>query len=810
MRANGLWEPGQPHDFDSEDWWFRTSFEAALGGPSEEVILCLEGIATLADVYLNGELLLSSTSMFSSHEIDVGSLLATHNELAIHCHALNESLAIARKPRARWRTRLVSSGNLRFFRTMLLGRAPGFALAPAAVGPFRPVRLECRRQIALDELVLTARLNGTDGLLEAKVRLRTLGESVLGEAELELCGPSGMHRAPIDLNADSGCLEGSLVVPNVARWWPHTHGEPVLHDVRLHLATAGGAVCVDGGHVGFRDLVNGQSSAHEIETDGLDLHVNGVRVFARGAVWTPIDLITLSADEQALRVALEQARDGGMNMLRIPGTSLYESKVFHDLCDELGLLVWQDFMFANMDYPFAEREFREEVEREIRHVLNALAGRPSVAVLCGNSEIEQQVAMLGLDPALGRGELFSELIPSLIEQAGSDAIYVVSAPCGGDFPFRVDGGIANYYGIGGYRRELTDVKHAGVRFAAECLAFSNVPNDEAVTELLAGSPLSLALEHPSWKAGVPRDVGADWDFEDVRDHYLEDVFGVDPLALRSQEPERYLELSRLLSGEVMAAVFGEWRRSGSRCGGGMVLWLKDLYPGAGWGVVDSSGRPKVAYHYLRRAFARVAVWMTDEGLGGLRVHVANEGPESLQGNLRIALYSDFEHRVEEAGEAITLAPNQTREYDAESLLGRFLDITWAYRFGPPAQNLIVASLEASGVRTDGNQLISQAVHFPVGYPLDPEPAEHIGLQARSTRRPDGSVSLALTSARLAWGVHINVPGYRPDDDAFSLEPGVERVLTLTPIPGARAADVGTVSAANMLGCVEIILDGGPQ
>jgi beta-mannosidase len=98
------------------------------------------------------------------------------------------------------------------------------------------------------------------------------------------------------------------------------------------------------------------------------------------------------------------------------------------------------------------------------------------------------------------------------------------------------------------------------------------------------------------------------------------------VALRSIDPERYLELSRSVSGEVMAELFGEWRRTDSPCGGALVLWLKDLVAGAGWGVLDHRGEPNAANHHLRRALAPVAVWSTDEGLGGIVAHVANDGP----------------------------------------------------------------------------------------------------------------------------------------------------------------------------------------
>ncbi|HWD10755.1 MAG TPA: hypothetical protein VG366_02860, partial [Solirubrobacteraceae bacterium] len=399
LRDAGRWHPGDGSDLDAEDWWFRTRFHASPAGGNEEVTLALDGLATVAEVFLNGTLVLASESMFVSHSLDVGGLLRGENELAIRCLALAPLLAQRRKPRARWRTRLVD-GNLRFFRTMLLGRAPGFAPEPAAVGPWRPVRLTRHRGLVVEELRVHPRLDGeragADGLLEVFARLRSLDGTPIEAVELELDGPSGTHRRTLALEADGqrGQAGGTLRVPAVARWWPHTHGEPLLHDVRLNVTTvAGAATTLSARRAGFRTLSAGELPGHDVEADGLDLHVNGVRVFARGAVWTPVDPVGLAPGEPALRAAIERVRDAGMNMLRIPGTSVYESDAFHELCDELGVLVWQDFMFANLDYPIADDDFRAAVRREASGQLEAIAGRPSLAVLCGNSEVEQQVAM---------------------------------------------------------------------------------------------------------------------------------------------------------------------------------------------------------------------------------------------------------------------------------------------------------------------------------------------------------------------------------------------------------------------------------
>jgi beta-mannosidase len=777
LRAAGAWQPGDDVDLDAEDWWFRTRFAVAPAEPGEELVLALDGIATVADVYLNGELVLRSASMFEAHRVGVGARLTGDDELAIRCRALTPLLAQPRRPRARWRTRIVADGNLRFWRTAVLGRAPGFAPGPAPVGPWRPVRVERRRGLVVDALELRPRLEGADGVLDVRALLRPL-DGVAPDA-VEVRAGGRVAELALSPGADGVEASGRLLVPGAAPWWPHTHGAPALHDVRLLVRRPEGALEVDAGRAGFRRLAAGAAPGHDVEVDGLDLHVNGTRVFARGAVWTPVDAVRLACAPEELRTALEAVRDAGMNLLRVPGIGVYEDEAFHDLCDELGLLVWQDLMFANLDYPVADDGFRALAEREVRAVLERVAGRPATAVLCGNSEVEQQVAMLGLDPALGRGELFGEIVPRLAAEARLDAVWVPSAPCGGVLPFRPGAGVANYFGVGAYRLPLDDARRAGVRFASECLAFANVPDDDAVAF-----------------AGVPRDVGADWDFADVRDHYLAELFGVDPGALRREDPERYLALARAVTGEVMAETFGEWRRAGSPCGGGLVLWLRDVLPGSGWGLLDHRGLPKAAYHHLRRALAPVAVWTTDERLGGVLVHAANDGPEPLRARVRVALHAG-ERRLEEAAEELTIAPHGSWERDAEAMLGRFADASWAYRFGPSAHDAVVVSLERDG------ELLSQAVRFPAGRPLQALPAGELGLEGELRAAAGASAELVLRSRRLAYGVRVHVPGFVPADDALCVEPGTARRIALRPDGGTGVPRGGTLTAINLAGRVAI-------
>jgi beta-mannosidase len=328
-----------------------------------------------------------------------------------------------------------------------------------------------------------------------------------------------------------------------------------------------------------------------------------------------------------------------------------------------------------------------------------------------------------------------------------------------------------------------------------------VPAEETIEAMLPQAPGRLAGHHPLWKAGVPRENEADWDFEDIRDHYLRLLFDVDAPELRRVDRSRYLELSRVLTGEILAEVFGEWRRGASSCGGGLVLWLHDLLPGAGWGLIDHRGNPKLAYYHLKRALAPIAVWTVDEQLGGVVAHVANDNPTPLSASLRVALYRGREQRVEEARAPVELEAHGQGAWNLETVIGHFLDVGWSYRFGPPAQDTVVVTLEQH--ENEETKMLSQTMRFPAGRPLQRESPQTLGLAAQAEALADGCVRVVLSCRRLAYGVEMHVPGFLPDDDGFSIEPGGERVVVLRPTGTDGSLRDIRVSAVNMDGRIRI-------
>ena len=782
LKTAGQWDFDRPLDFDAYDWWYRCEFDRAASEDAE--CLHFEGLATLADVWLNGESILNADNMFRDYRVDVTDRLRDRNSLLICFRSLEAALA-KKRSRPRWKTKLVSQQQLRWFRTTLLGRIPGWSPPVAPVGPWRAVSLERRSTGTLAEIDLRAWLDGAAGLVEfscvlcARADVRVSGDFAIGDASATL---------RVEPTNSGYTLTALLRLEDVAVWWPHTHGHPTLHPWVVRVDVDGRQMRHEGPPIGFRRVEARRDRA------GFALDVNGVPVFCRGACWTVNDIVSLGGSPADTAQALTLMRDAGANMIRVGGTMLYEGDEFYRRCDELGILVWQDFMFANMDYPADDPSFLNSVQIEVTQQLRRLRRHPCLATYCGNSEVEQQAAMLGVEREAWRNRLFSQVIPDLCAQWHPDVPFVPSSPSGGDLPFQVGEGIAHYYGVGAYLRPIADVRRANVRFTSECLGFANVPEPDLVDSLTHGE--RGAAHGPRWKSRTPRDTGCGWDFEDVRDHYLGQLFSVDPVRLRSVDPDRYLRLGRIATGEVMARVFAEWRSTHSSCAGGIVWFLKDLWPGAGWGILDSRGVPKACFQYLRRAWQPRAVVITDEGLDGLDVHVINETDRRLSASLELTLLHRGRTVVARARRPCSVDARSVARYRAEAIFDRFLDVSGAYAFGPPAHDVLAATLSGQT-----GEALGEAFWIRDAAVVASEGGAAVVAEAQPT---DGAAFvLSLTSECFLFAAHVDAPGFRPDDDYFCVMPGRTKTVRLEPLPGPRGPIAAWVEALNLDGAIAV-------
>ncbi len=752
----GRWDWNDPAPLDARDIWYECRIE---GDGAHR--LCFDGLATFACVFLDDALLFQSDNMFASRHADV--TLAGSHRLSIRFRAIADGVA-GRKGRARWRPRMIQPSELRFVRTSALGRMPGFAPPAAPVGPWRGVRLLELDKPRLVEIVCAPRIAGADGIVHVRMRFDRTPENApqisCGDAQTALTGNSQVD------------FSGELRIADAKRWWPHTHGDPHLYEI---VAT------LDGDEIarqftGFR-LIHVDRDA---DGEGFGLRVNHEPLFCRGAVWTQIDPIGLQNDAAALDRTIRLALEAGVNMFRVGGTGVYETDEFYRACDAAGILVWQDFMFSNFDYPAGDPVFVAAVEEEARAFLRRTRASPSFAVLCGGNEVYQQAAMMGVPEAIWRSPLFEEILPRVCAQERNELTFVPSSPCGGALPFQSDGGVSHYYGVGAYRRPLDDARRANVRFASECLGIANVPETRGLTRDFGVTPLSS----PLWTPRIPRDQGADQDFEQVREHYMAALYGVDPHALKQEDPQSYLDISRACVAEVVEATIAEWRRPQSTCRGALVWFWKDLWASSGWGVLDWTGDPKSPWHAMRRAFRPVQILLSDEGVNGLHVHCLNEGAATFRGSVALACWKDGATPVMHATRDVEIPSRRSIMLRDCELWGAFFDTAYAYRFGPPSHEVTRAALfDANG------DMLAEAWHFPVGRAAALSAPGLVAEAFEDARGP----ALRLATNVFAQSIRIDDETLTPLDNWMHLAPGekkIVRFLEKSGRPQGRVAPLG--------------------
>jgi beta-mannosidase len=232
----------------------------------------------------------------------------------------------------------------------------------------------------------------------------------------------------------------------------------------------------------------------------------------------------------------------------------------------------------------------------------------------------------------------------------------------------------------------------------------------------------------------------------------------------------------------MGTTMSEWRQARSTCAGALVWFLRDLWEGAGWGLIDSRGCPKAPYYYLKRVLSPLALLVTDEGLNGVSLHAVNDRGDAIAATLSVTMYRG-EHVVARGERAITLEAHSVTELKVDAVIGRFTDVAYAYRFGPPNHDVTVATL----TDTQG-ALLARAFHFPRG--LRDDRVSDVGMEASAARVSDRAWRVVVRTRNVAQAVAFDARGFIAADDFFHVAPGTTHEVVLT----SQQAHGGPLSA----------------
>ena len=653
------------------DFEYRGSFDVdadELAG-ADEAILRFGGLDTIADISLNGRSLGSVNNMHRVWEYPVKDLLKDNeNELVIIFHSpvkyideqFKEDPAILGTEDAMRGFPKIRKGHYMF------GWDWGPRLPDAGI--WKEVEVLALKKARIESVYVRQEFN--EGLTEAKLRFdacvkkeaKTVAKTVVKTVEPSLC----LHVTITDPDGnklyDKVDISSDIVIKDPKLWWPNGLGEQPLYTIRVELADNDGKVLDEWERrIGLRKM---EMSTVKDEYGSEFAHVvNNVKFFAMGADYIPEDNIISRCSRERTYDLLSQCVAANFNCIRVWGGGLYPSDDFYDACDELGLVVWQDFMFACANYRLT-RDFEENILAELRDNIRRLRHHASLGLWCGNNEMEMFVdkGEWGAKNEIKSDyvKMYEYLFPRLLETEDPDRFYWPASPsCGGGFdePNSPDRGDVHYWDVWHGNKPFTEYRKFYFRYLSEFgfQSFPSIKTVETFTEPSDRNVFSYIMEKHQRNASANGKIM----------NYMEQTF------LYPTDLDTLIYASQLLQAEAIRYGVEHFRRNRGRCMGTVYWQLNDCWPVASWSSIDYYGRWKALHYYAKRFFAPFMISCEEEGLltqtmntnaepfevkKSIRLSVANESMCTRKGTVKWQLRSADGSLIREETEDVSLEP----------------------------------------------------------------------------------------------------------------------------------------------------------
>jgi beta-mannosidase len=758
------------------DWEYRSSFvadDALLA--RERVELVFEGLDTYADVLVNGAQVLHADNMFRSFRADVRArLVKGANQVLIRFHSPITTV----KPTYDHLGYTLPAANdqAKEMVSMFTRKAPyhyGWDWGPRFVtsGIWRPAHVEGWDQARFADLQVYQR-----DLTDARARLTvtaTVEATRAGRARL-MDPTTGAALAESTLAPGTNRLSGELVIAHPERWWPNGLGAQTLQNVKLELWVDGAPRGERSRRIGLRTL----EVVHQHDKDGksFTVKVNGLPVFMKGANYIPSDSFLDRVTPERYRFLVQSAADAHMNMLRVWGGGIYEDDRFYDLCDELGILVWQDFMFACSMYP-GDPAFLDNVRKEAVENVRRLRNHPSLALWAGNNEIEAAWKQWGwpgkfhLDKHAQEiiwrdyQRVFHDILPHVVAEEDPGRFYSRSSPSAnedGVAPGRHGWGDSHYWGVWHAEAPYTAYAENTSRFMSE-YGFQSFPTLATVARYAA--PNEWRIDSPEMLAHQRHPRG-----NQLVRTYMERDYHV------PKEFADFLYMSQVLQATIIKFGAEAHRRRWPYNAGSLYWQLDDCWPVASWAGIDYFGRWKALHYAARRFFAPVLVSPVEDH-GTVRVFAVSDRRADTRARLSVRLI-DFDGKVH-AGVGT--------EQDVAIKAGSSAPV-----FAAPERDLLKgANPNTVALVTElheGQTLLSRNIlYFAKAKDLALPPPE-LAVAAQPNGR--GGATVRVTAKQLALSVWLTAPNEAGvfSDNFFDLLPGETATVEWTPRAGDPPLD----------------------
>ena len=604
----------------------------------EKIELVFDGIDTISEIYLNGKLLGKTDNMFRTHRFSVKEKIKkSENKLEVKIKAPRKSATEIREKY------FDSSELLKHNTPVFFGQSPmiqnfirkmacafGWDWGPTLPlsGIWKEVRVEAWSGARVESIFIETKV-AEDNKIAEIIGYAKFTDKVENEAaaEINLILPGG-EKFTINKNLlpEAQNVSFKFIVENPPLWWPNGLGEQPLCNLTVALKKSGKTCSEISKKIGIRQL-NVIVEPDKFGTSFF-VRVNGVPIFAKGGNWIPADALTPRLTDADYKRLISDAAKANMNMLRVWGGGYYENDIFYELCDELGILIWHDLMFACIAYP-SYKEFLQNVSAEIKDNINRLQTHPSIALWCGNNEVEMLVLhyqKLPEEIARDYFYLFDEYLRGVVNSLDHSRLYWPSSP---HTPFSKNtdeeaGGDTHFWGVWHFGLPFDAYLERYDRFMSE-FGYQSFPDIHTVKSFAKDDELELESEtmlyHQKNPGGNAR--------------IMEDV--VKNLG-KPKNFRHFLIMSQIFQQKVMKAGVEHWRahRAENRCMGTIYWQFNDNWPVVSWSSVDYNGRWKALHYDARKFFAPVlitaAVYENE-----LKVSLVNDFARGISGKIILKL-----------------------------------------------------------------------------------------------------------------------------------------------------------------------------
>lgn len=763
---------------DKKDWEYQTYFEIPKDLLEKEYIqINFQGLDTYADVYLNDQLILSANNFFCHWQVEVKSFLRTgDNHLRIYFHSPTQK-GLEKLKALGYGLPAVNdqskNGKMGKKKVSVFVRKPGYHFGwdwgPRLVtsGIWRPIELQAWNEARITDIYYhQIEISKQKAELKAMVEIHAI-KALKGEIIIQ-DGTNIFAKKTADLPKGIHTIEVSFDIQTPKLWWIKELGQPHLYQLKSTLVHEERALHETITSIGLRNI----QIIQESDEKGSSFYValNGVPVFSKGANYIPNDIFLPRVSKQHYQNIIQATVEANMNMLRVWGGGIYENDIFYDLCDQNGILVWQDFMFACSMYP-GDDAFLESVRKEAIQNIKRLRNHACIALWCGNNEID--IAWANYREIAGWGwkqmysfskrkklwadyeKLFHKLLPSVVEQYSPNHFYWPSSPYARPGEHATNNsthGDIHYWGVWHGKKDFEAYDKNIGRFMSE-YGFQSFPEFETVKKYTL--PEDWNIESKVMAAHQRSGIG------NLRiKSYMKKYYQV------PRSFEYLLYVGQVLQAEGIKRAIEAHRIAKPYCMGSLYWQINDCWPVASWSSMDYYQRWKAVHYFAKKAFNPILI-TSRQNKKTLDIYIVSDQLSTFPGEIHCTLMDFSGQIIWNKQTPIEVQANTANMYDT-------IPISIFKKYGSLKDKLLHLQLISD------ESVISANIHYfeKVKKLRLPEPL----LRVSEIIQEEKAFRIILYSSNLTKNVFLSVPNQDGffTDNYFDLLPEQRKIIFFYP------------------------------